>query len=228
MAVLKVYIFEIALHIQPIAKRLVVPCHDEGSSASHDGRLVEDTSFHHIDMLTSCLTSIHDVFDAFLIIETDEVRLLPTMYFVWLGYAAAAFVKLSGIVSAEQLRVGSIFGVIDLRAEFYFDALLATLAPLTEGDRSTTGRKFYDMLNALKDSNLSLFLSRHAADMNNSNLALSKSVPSNNGLTFGEEHNLPPNFDGEAHANDLADINSLLNAPILQADWLTSEFPFVA
>ena len=55
----------------------------------------------HIESLTTCQQSIHNAFDAFLAMNTETLRALPTLMMVRNSYVAVALIKMYSAVGAK-------------------------------------------------------------------------------------------------------------------------------
>ena len=104
----------------------------------------------HIDSLTVCLNSIHNAFEAFLAMDVQVLRVLPTIFFVRNSYAAVALIKMYSAVNAKDSKFASIFGTSDLKVDYYLDAMIAALSRVGEGNQSRVAHKFGFIFNMIK------------------------------------------------------------------------------
>lgn len=104
----------------------------------------------HIESLTTCMRSVHEVFEAFLSMDVQQLRCLPTLFFVRNSYAAVALIKMYTAVSAKGSKYGSIISNEDLRVDYYLDRLIDRLARTAEGGMCKVAQKFSIIFNMLK------------------------------------------------------------------------------
>lgn len=62
----------------------------------------------HIAALSTCLTSIDGVFEAFLSLEIDVIRNLPVVIFVRTAYAVVVLIKMYFAASAPNSELGKV------------------------------------------------------------------------------------------------------------------------
>lgn len=98
-----------------------------------------------INSLTISLHSIHRVFDALLSIPPARLRLFPVIVFVRMLYAGLAFLKLNSIVNNHSALV-SVFSAGDLKAESYFERLVAVLAETSECGKYRATAEFWEQV----------------------------------------------------------------------------------
>ncbi len=104
----------------------------------------------HIEALITCQESIHSAFDAFLALDVNIIRGLPTIFFVRNSYAAVALIKMYSAVNAKGSKFGTIFKPQDLKVDYYLDALVAQFSKVSEGNQSRVAHKFSFIFNMLK------------------------------------------------------------------------------
>lgn len=104
----------------------------------------------HVDALTTCLASIHDVFNHFLSFDLSVVICLPTIYMSRTSYASVALVKLLSAASAPGSRLGKVFDPSDLQVEYYFDRIIDHLKAAGDKNGGRTPAKFSVVLGMLK------------------------------------------------------------------------------
>ncbi|PGH06299.1 hypothetical protein GX51_02496 [Blastomyces parvus] len=104
----------------------------------------------HVDALTVCLTSIHEVLDTFIALDYTTIQSSPTIHFVRTSYACVALIKLYTAASYPATRLSQVFNPTDFKIEYYLSKLTAHLKG--SGDR-ISGRvpsRFALMLGMLK------------------------------------------------------------------------------
>jgi hypothetical protein len=104
----------------------------------------------HIESLRICLRSAHKIFDAFLAMDLQLLRTLPTFFIVKNNYAVVALIKIYGATVARGGKLYSIFKTSDLRLGYYPDAIYTILSKMAEGHHSPVAercRSLFGMLN---------------------------------------------------------------------------------
>ena len=104
----------------------------------------------HIDSLTTCMKSVHEVFEAFLSMDVQQLRALPTLFFVRNSYAAVALIKLYTAVSAKDSKFGAMISIDDLKVDYYLDRMIDRLARTAEGAMCKVAQKFSMIFHMLK------------------------------------------------------------------------------
>jgi hypothetical protein len=104
----------------------------------------------YIESLRICLRSVHKIFDAFLAMDLQLLRALPTLFVVKNNYAVVALIKIYGATVAGGGKLHSMFKTSDLRLSYYLDAIYTTLSKMAEGHHSPVAercRSLFGMLN---------------------------------------------------------------------------------
>lgn len=155
----------------------------------------------HIESLTTCMKSVHEVFEAFLSMDVQQLRSLPTLFFVRNSYAAVALIKMYTAVSAKGSKFGSIIKTEDLKVDYYLDRLIDRLARTAEGGMCKVAQKFSIIFNMLKhwhtrrtdpNSNSSNPVSRQRTPLN------AQRTPSGNAQQPPIYHPQPPSRENTA------------------------------
>lgn len=105
----------------------------------------------HVDALTTCLSSIHDVFNIFLSFDHSLVNCLPTIFMVRTSYASVALIKLLSAASAPGSRLGQVFNPSDLKVDYYLDRVISHLKAAGDQNGGRTPSKFSLVLGMLKN-----------------------------------------------------------------------------
>lgn len=100
----------------------------------------------HIGALTTCLTSIHGLFDTFLHSTTEDVRTVPVFYFVRIAYASVLLIKLYLAASAPESELGKVISTNDLRVEDYLRRLRELLQAGAGSGKCRPARSFFLVL----------------------------------------------------------------------------------
>jgi len=138
-AIINLYMHEIAMHNEHNIDDFRPPYHSTPIEGPPDPESVTPI---HIDSLTKCLRSTHEAFDAFLSMDIDVLRSLPTHFFVRNSYAAVALIKLYTAIAAKESKFGAIFQPHELKVEHYLDGLINALTKVAEGGMSRVAYKF--------------------------------------------------------------------------------------
>ncbi|KAL8735309.1 MAG: hypothetical protein Q9166_000854 [cf. Caloplaca sp. 2 TL-2023] len=100
----------------------------------------------HIGALTTCLTSIHGLFDTFLQSTTEDVRTVPVFYFVRIAYATVLLIKLYFAASAPESELGKVISINDLRVDDYIRRLRELLQAGAGSGKCRPARSFFLVL----------------------------------------------------------------------------------
>lgn len=104
----------------------------------------------HISALTTCLTSIHGIFDTFLALPTETVRNLPVFHFVRVAYACVLLIRMYYAATTADAEFGKVISKEDLRVEYYLDNLLEVFRAAAEHEKSRPAQKFLMLIVMLK------------------------------------------------------------------------------
>ena len=138
-AIINLYMHEIAMHHEHNIDDFRPPYHSTPIEGPPDPESVTPI---HIDSLTKCLRSCHAAFDAFLSMDTQTLRSLPTLFFVRTSYATVALIKLYSAIAAKESKFGAIFQSHELKVEYYLDELISAVSKVAEGGLSRVAYKF--------------------------------------------------------------------------------------
>ncbi|KAK5069451.1 hypothetical protein LTR64_008132 [Lithohypha guttulata] len=150
-AIINLYMHEIAMHNEHNIDDFRPPYHSTPIEGPPDPDSVTPI---HIDSLTKCLHSAHEAFDAFLSMDIDFLRSLPTHFFVRNSYAAVALIKLYTACAAKESKMGAIFQPAELKVDYYLDGLISTLMKVAEGGMSRVAYKFSIIFQMLRNWHL--------------------------------------------------------------------------
>lgn len=138
-AIINLYMHEIAMHNEHNIDDFRPPYSSTPIEGPPDPKSVTPM---HIDSLTKCLRSAHEAFDAFLSMDINFLRSLPTHFFVRNSYAAVALIKLYSTIAAKESKMGAIFQPSQLKVDYYLESLISTLTKIAEGGMSRVAHKF--------------------------------------------------------------------------------------
>lgn len=145
--IINLYMHEIAMHHNHNIDDFRPPFNKTPIDGPSDPDFVTPA---HIESLTVCMNSVHEVFEAFLSVDTNLLRALPTLFFVRNAYAAVALIKMYTAVSAKGSKFGSIIKTEDLKVDYYVDRLIAALSETARGGQCKVAAKFCLIFNMLK------------------------------------------------------------------------------
>ncbi|RMZ87891.1 hypothetical protein DV736_g4885, partial [Chaetothyriales sp. CBS 134916] len=145
--VTNLYMHEIAMHHNHNIDDFRPPFHATPIEGPPDPDFVTPT---HIESLTTCMNSVHTIFDAFLSMDVTVLRSLPTLFFVRNSYAAVALIKMYTAVSAKGSKFGRIIKTDDLKVDHYLERMIAKLVETAEGGMCKVAQKFSLIFNMLK------------------------------------------------------------------------------
>ncbi|KAL8907772.1 MAG: hypothetical protein Q9171_005730 [Xanthocarpia ochracea] len=143
--VANLYMHEFAMHLDQALEFPRTSQPREGQEGKSQAR-PEVLTTAHIGALTTCLTSIHGLFDTFLHLTTEEVRTVPVFYFVRIAYATVLLMKLYFAASAPDSELGKVISNNDLRVEDYVRRLRELLQAGAGSDKCRPARSFFLVL----------------------------------------------------------------------------------
>ncbi|KAI9841773.1 MAG: hypothetical protein M1838_003418 [Thelocarpon superellum] len=146
--VVNLYTHEVAIHVDHNIDDFHPPyTEDTFKGGPSPADLLTPT---HIDALTSCLASIHGVFDTFLTFDLESVRRLPIFFHVRTSYAVVCLIKMYFKAFAQNSELGKVIGKEDMKVEFYLNKLLERFGAAAEEDKCRPAAKFVGVLVMLR------------------------------------------------------------------------------
>lgn len=145
--VVKIYMHEVAMHVDHNIDDFKPPFLPQPQDESH----ADMATPVHVDALTTCLSSIHDVFNLFLSFDHSLVNCLPTITMVRTSYASVALIKLLSAASAPGSRLGQVFNPSDLKVEYYLERVINHLKAAGDRNGGRTPAKFSLVLGMLRN-----------------------------------------------------------------------------
>lgn len=89
----------------------------------------------HVATLTTCLTSIHGIFDTFLGLAVSDVRALPVFHFARLARASVLLIRMYFAATTPDSALGNTIPGDHMKVEHYLDGLISLLrAGASEGN----------------------------------------------------------------------------------------------
>lgn len=81
----------------------------------------------HVGALTTCLTSVHGIFDSFLAFEAQEVRNLPIFHFARLARASVLLIRMYFAATTPDSELGKVISSDHMKVEHYLRGLIDLL-----------------------------------------------------------------------------------------------------
>lgn len=100
----------------------------------------------HIGALTTCLSSIHGMFDTFLEMTANDIRSAPVCYFVRVAYAGVLLIKMYFAATAPESELGNVISSDDMRVGHYLGKLRDLLQASAASGQCRPARSFYLVL----------------------------------------------------------------------------------
>ena len=149
--IVNLYMHEIAMHHNHNIDDFRPPFNTTPISGPPDPDSVTPA---HVESMSTCMNSVHALFDAFLSMDIKLLRALPTLFFVRNSYAAVALIKMFTAVSAKGSKFGKSIKIEDLKVDEYLDRLITTLQKTAEGGMCKVALKFSMIFNMIRQLHL--------------------------------------------------------------------------
>ena len=120
---MNLYMHEFAMHLDQGVESPKSPRARENGGNQGTATQPEVLTTAHIGALTTCLTSIHGLFDTFLKFSAEEVRTVPVFYFVRIAYATVLLIKMYFAATSPESEFGKVIASDDMRVEHYLSSL---------------------------------------------------------------------------------------------------------
>ncbi|KAK6386776.1 hypothetical protein LTS17_000038 [Exophiala oligosperma] len=155
------YVNEVAIHsehnIDELRSPLRPPAQNEALSHDYNATSSTESQFApaRIECLFTCLSAIHNCFDALLSMDISTLATLPNFFLVRTGYAARALRKLLSICENQAALTGQFqINVKDLKFEEYMTSLIHLLARIHEETNAHVARAFCLVITQIKQHGL--------------------------------------------------------------------------
>ena len=89
----------------------------------------------HVGALTTCLTSIHGMFDTFLGFDALNVRTLPVFHFARLARASVLLIRMHFASATSDSALGNVISSDDMKVEHYLSGLIGLLHTAASDDK---------------------------------------------------------------------------------------------
>ncbi|KAL8937384.1 MAG: hypothetical protein Q9216_004454 [Gyalolechia sp. 2 TL-2023] len=100
----------------------------------------------HISALTTCLTSIHGMFDTILRMSPEDVRNVPVFFFVRVSYAGVLLIIMYFAATSPDSELGKVISSDDMRVEHYLGKLRELLQASGSSGKCRLTRSFFLVL----------------------------------------------------------------------------------
>lgn len=100
--------------------------HTNGSGKNYDSQR-EVLPPAHVSALTTCLASIHGIFDTFLDFGESDVRTLPVFHFARLARASGLLIMMYFAATTPDLALGNVISSDDMKVDHYLGRLIKLL-----------------------------------------------------------------------------------------------------
>ncbi|KAI5851677.1 hypothetical protein DFP73DRAFT_164638 [Morchella snyderi] len=146
-----VYAHEIALHRDHNVDDFQPP-YTESMMREPSIKPNELLSSFHLDAISRCLASSHQVLETFMGMTIQAIRSVPVFTFVRTSYACIILIKLYFSASHPQSELGKVIDKNSLKVDEYMDRLLDTLKKAADGKASKQAGRFTAILQMLRHS----------------------------------------------------------------------------
>ncbi|KAL9007595.1 MAG: hypothetical protein Q9173_007172, partial [Seirophora scorigena] len=100
----------------------------------------------HVGALTTCLTSIHGMFDTFLQMTRDDIRTAPVFYFVRVAHASVLLIMMYFAATSPESELGKVISSDDMRVDHYLGKVRELLQAGASSGKCRPARSFYLVL----------------------------------------------------------------------------------
>ncbi|TVY86493.1 Transcriptional regulator [Lachnellula willkommii] len=130
--VASLYMHEVALHVDHNVDEFKPPFTEE------------------ISALSSCLTAIDGIFEAFFRFDVETIRCLPIFNFIRVAYAVVVLIKMYFAATTPNSELGKVIDKDNMKVEQYLDNLVEIFRAAAADDKSRPSAKFFMVLIMLK------------------------------------------------------------------------------
>ncbi|KAI4118995.1 MAG: hypothetical protein LQ345_001026 [Seirophora villosa] len=100
----------------------------------------------HVGALTTCLASIHGMFDTFLEMTRDDIRTAPVFYFVRVAHASVLLIMMYFAATSPESELGKVISSDDMRVDHYLGKVRELLQAGASSGKCRPARSFYLVL----------------------------------------------------------------------------------
>ncbi|KAL9604243.1 MAG: hypothetical protein Q9219_000641 [cf. Caloplaca sp. 3 TL-2023] len=143
--VANLYMHEFAMHLDQILDLpgLARPADDIQEKSKARSQVLTTA---HIGALTTCLTSIHGMFDTVLRMTAEDIRTVPVFYLVRVSYASLLLITMYFAARPADSELGKVISSEDMRVEYYLGKLRDLLQAGGASGKCRLARSFYLVL----------------------------------------------------------------------------------
>ncbi|KAL9581899.1 MAG: hypothetical protein Q9203_005714, partial [Teloschistes exilis] len=141
--VANLYMHELAMHLNQSLDQASGSSNPQGKKAETGRTKPEVLTSAHVGALTTCLTSIHGMFDTFLRSTTEDIRTVPVCFFVRVAHAALLLIKMHFAASTAESELGKVISSDDMRVEDYLRRIRELLQAGAASDKCRPARLFF-------------------------------------------------------------------------------------
>ena len=127
----------------------------------------------HIASLTTCLTSIHGIFDTFLGLGVSDIRALPVFHFARLARASVLLIRMYFAATTPDSALGNTIPGDHMKVEHYLDGLISLLRAGASEGNCHPARQLFNVL-VLLESNFKRMKKRKSGLLDESAVAPTK------------------------------------------------------
>ena len=121
------------------------------SIASHQKSPPEVLTMAHVGALTTCLTSVHGIFDSFLAFEAQEVRNLPIFHFARLARASVLLIRMYFAATTPDSELGKVISSDHMKVEHYLRGLIDLLGAAVRDGKCDPASKLLMYLRMMQE-----------------------------------------------------------------------------
>lgn len=147
--VTKLYVHEIALHINHNVDDFRAPFTEESLRASSGQSVVASPA--HTKAIAQCLSAVHAIFDLFFAFDTAMRKALPIFYFVRVAYAVVVLIKIHFAITEPGSEVSKIVTKDQLRVEHYLGTLLRVFRAMDDDKAFRPANRFLLILRKMHE-----------------------------------------------------------------------------
>lgn len=104
----------------------------------------------HVGGLTTCLISIHGIFDTFLEFNKEDIRTLPIFHFARLARASIVLIRMHFAATAQDSELGKVMPSDHMKVEHYLSGLIDLLQAAALDEKCHPAHRAYMILKIMK------------------------------------------------------------------------------
>lgn len=151
IALLKMSGHIVSLFMHEIALNVDTPSSPKQNKTNAEQQIQAPLPEAQITALAKCMESIDEIFEIFLSLDVDTIRVLPVMHFVRVAYAIAILMKVYFAATSPGNPFGSVVDKDNMKVELYLEQLLHKFKDIVGEEKSRPGSKFLMVLIMLRN-----------------------------------------------------------------------------